>query len=166
MLCLRRPLTDSFWVNVSDSRVPVNGIIEYGNLDDTSPLGTHVAYIPMYLDPSSERYRAGDDEIYAECVAALEALNLGFDRELIEQYHVFRAPHAQAICPPDFSAKVPGISSPIEGLYVTDSTQLYPEDRNRSGMIRFAKAAAQVAVRQASEAQSLSGTGMTDSHHE
>lgn len=151
MLGLRRPLTDSFWVNVNDGHAPFNGIIEYGNLDDTSPLGTHVAYLPMYLDPSSDRYRATDEELYAECVEALEALNLRFRREGIDEYRVFRDVHAQAICPPNFSGKVPGISSPIKGLYITDSTQLYPEDRNRSGMIRLAKAAARVAVRRASE---------------
>ncbi|MFQ5809556.1 MAG: NAD(P)/FAD-dependent oxidoreductase [Armatimonadota bacterium] len=146
MLGLRGPLTDSFWVNVNDGRAPFNGIIEYGNLDDTSPLGTHVAYIPMYVDPASERYRASDEGLRAECIEALEELDRGFGRERVEQFRVFRDLHAQPICPPGFSQKVPGISSPIKGLYVTDSTQLYPEDRNRSGMVRLAKIAAQLAV--------------------
>jgi protoporphyrinogen oxidase len=150
MLGLRRPLTDSFWINVDDARVPFNGIIEYGNLDDTSPVGTHLAYIPMYVDSASDRYRASDEELSAECVEALEVLSPGFQRDSVEECRVFRHPHAQAICPPGFSDRTPDISSPVSGLYITDSTQLYPEDRNRSGMIRLAGTAAQLVIRRAS----------------
>ena len=55
---------------------------------------------------------------------------------------VTRARYAQAICTVGFGARLPGLQVPLEGLLVSDSTQLYPEDRTMSGAIRLGRRAA------------------------
>jgi hypothetical protein len=53
----------------------------------------------------------------------------------VKEWHVFRSPHAQAIFSTNFASMMPDHRSPIRGLYVTDSTQFYPEDRTISAAI-------------------------------
>ncbi|MCE1255395.1 MAG: hypothetical protein LWX83_17840, partial [Anaerolineae bacterium] len=57
--------------------------------------------------------------------------------------YVFRAPYAQAICTRGFSKLIPSTRSPLAGLYISDSTQFYPEDRTLSAAIHFGRLAAQ-----------------------
>ncbi len=140
ILKLARPITDSFWVNVNDRRIPFNGVIEYTNLNPRPDLqGRKIAYIPFYLETTNERYSCRDHELLREYSSCMRLISSGFNPVSIADWRVFRDPYAQAICTTDFSQVVPEQKSPIEGLYLIDSTQLYPSDRTLSGMIGLAK---------------------------
>jgi protoporphyrinogen oxidase len=140
ILKLSRQLTDSFWVNINDSRVPFNGIIEYTNLNPRPELsGRKIAYIPYYLMTSNERYSCSDGDLLQEYSAALRLVSDDFSLERIQDWRVFRDPYAQAICTTNFSELVPEQKSPIKGFYLIDSTQLYPSDRTISGMIGLSR---------------------------
>ena len=136
ILKLRHPMSRNFWLNVNDSRIAFNGIIEYTNLNPRPDLGdTHIAYIPFYLRPDAPRFRMSDEALFEEYCTALAKVNPDFDPTWVIDYRVFRAQNAQAVCGTHFSAQVPKYRAPVEGLYVCDSTQLYPSDRTISGMI-------------------------------
>ncbi len=140
ILKLTRPLTDSFWVNINDPHISFNGVIEYTNLNPRPDMGGgKIAYIPYYLRTSNPRYASNDEELLKEYSAALRLVSEGFTSAEIQGYRVFRDPFAQAICTTNFSKIVPEKKSPIKGLYVLDSTQLYPSDRTISGMIGLAR---------------------------
>ena len=59
-------------------------------------------------------------------------------------YRVFRDRFAQAICTTNFAQRIPPVRTPIAGLFLTDSTQLYPSDRTISGMFGQAKRVAEL----------------------
>ncbi len=140
ILKLRRPLTDGFWINTHDPRVPFAGFIEYTNLnprrDADSP---HIAYVPFYLPPESERLTMSDEQIYRDCLEGLRVVVPEFGEYWVLGYRVFRDRYAQAVCTVGFGRALPPVASPIPRLYVTDSTQLYPSDRTISGMLGQAK---------------------------
>lgn len=142
LLSLRESVTDSFWVNVNDSAIPFNGIIEYTNLN-TSPRfnGRTMLYVPHYLQTSHPRFSASDEELLDEFCAGISRINPAFDRSWIEECHISRAAHAQAICTVGFTSKVPEHRTPIGGLFLTDSAQFYPEDRTISAAIRLGRTA-------------------------
>jgi protoporphyrinogen oxidase len=147
LLVLRRPLTNSFWVNINDRRIPFNGVIEYTNLNPVPGLGGRsVAYVPHYLRTSHERFGYDDDRLRAEVVAGLELVNPDFDESWIERFLVSRSAHAQAICTVGFSELVPAHETPARGLYVTDSAQFYPEDRTISAAIRLGRRVAELII--------------------
>lgn len=139
LLRLERHLTGSFWVNVNDPRAPFNGVVEYSNLNPWRETGgSEVAYIPLYMRTEDPRFLKRDSELAEEMMAGLEALFPPFDRSQVIQWLVTRDSYAQALCPPRFGERVPALASPLPGLYLTDSTQLYPADRHLSGMIGLA----------------------------
>lgn len=140
ILKLRRPVTDGFWINVNDPRAPFNGFIEYTNLNPRHDAGDpHLLYVPFYLPPGDARYAQPDDELLRDCIAGLKCVQPEFDASWILASRVFRDRYAQAICTTNFSQRVPPVQTPIGGLYLTDSTQLYPSDRTISGMFGMAR---------------------------
>ena len=147
LLRLDRPLGPSFWINIHDERTPYNGVIEYSHLNRHLDLGGgSIVYVPFYLDPTHERFGFDDATLLGEYETCLRCVNPAFDRSWIEQVVISRALYAQAICTVGFAASVPDHRSPIRGLYLTDSTQFYPEDRTLSAAIRLGrKVAAMIA---------------------
>lgn len=140
ILRLSRSITDSFWVNINDPRIAFNGIVEYTNLNPRPDLqGDRIAYIPYYMKTTNERYSYSDQDLFDEYRSALALVSPGFSPSWIQDWRVFRDPYAQAICGINFSELVPEQKTPIDGLYMLDSTQLYPSDRTISGMIGLAK---------------------------
>jgi hypothetical protein len=74
-----------------------------------------------------------------DCVEGLRQVQPSFDHTWILGFRVFRDRYAQAICTTNFASRVPSVRTPIAGLYLTDSTQLYPSDRTISGMFGMAQ---------------------------
>lgn len=140
LVALEHNLTDSFWVNVSDSRIFFNGLIEYSNLNPWQQYGgAQILYIPMYMPADEELFVWPQEELIEAVIGCLEILCPQFDRSWIREVIVTQDLHAQAICPPQFSQRQPALAAPLTGLYVLDSTQLYPSDRCLSGMIGLAR---------------------------
>jgi len=136
LLSLKEAFSRNFWTNINDPRVAFNGIIEQTNLNDNlRRAGLNVVYVPFYLPTTEPRYSAGDTDLFHEYCKMLSHLNPRFDESWVKEWHVFRSPHAQAIFSTNFASLMPEHRSPIRGLYVTDSTQFYPEDRTISAAI-------------------------------
>jgi protoporphyrinogen oxidase len=140
ILKLRQAVSDAFWINVNDSRVPFNGFIEYTNLNERVDAGgPHLLYVPFYLVPGHPRFAQPDTELLRECIAGLQQVRPDFTADWVIGYRVFRDAYAQAICTTNFARRIPPVRSRIRGLLVTDSTQLYPSDRTISGMFGQAR---------------------------
>jgi protoporphyrinogen oxidase len=136
LLSLKRSFSRNFWTNINDPRISFNGIIEQTNLNDNlRAAGLNVIYIPFYLPTTEARYLAPDAALFAEYVAMLKLVNPAFNETWIKEWHVFRAAYAQAIFATNFATRMPEHRSSVQGLYVTDSTQFYPEDRTISAAI-------------------------------
>jgi protoporphyrinogen oxidase len=137
---LKRPLTDSFWININDRRIPFNGIIEYSNLNRHLGLGSRaIAYVPYYLRSSHPRFGYDDAQLRREFLDGFRLVNVAFDDSWIEEMRISRDAYAQAVCGVGFAAEVPPHQTPLKGLYITDSTQFYPEDRTISAAIRLGR---------------------------
>jgi len=143
VLRLKEPYSRFFWTNISDERIAVAGVIEYSNLNaGACENGDRIVYIPQYLPSDSSRYQLDDEEILNEYLGYLTLMRPNFDRSWIRDWWVFRDQFAQPICTTGFSRLVAGIESPVKGLYITDSHQLYPDDRTVSNSIDLGRKAA------------------------
>jgi protoporphyrinogen oxidase len=142
-LNLRQPFTSNFWLNINDPHISFNGVIELTNLNARlRAAGLNIIYIPYYLDTREPRYSAPDSALYAEYLPMLKQLNPAFETASIKEGQVFRYPYAQPIFTTGFARQVPGLRTPLAGLYVTDSSQFYPEDRTLSAAIQQGRQAA------------------------
>jgi len=150
VLRLKHPLSESFWLNVNDERVPFNGCIEYTNLNpEATPDGSSILYVPFYLPRDHERFAYPDERLVDDCVRALALINPRFRPDWVIDAAVSRDPYAQVICTTGFAARVPAQETPVESLFLIDSTQLYPADRTISGTIDLAKNVADLLARPA-----------------
>ncbi len=145
LFSLKERFSPYYWLNVNDERIKFNGLIELTNLNlQLASQGMHLLYIPFYLPTTDQRFQEPDRFFYEEYIQALKILNPSFDQSAIKEWRVFRDAYAQAICTTGFSQLVPEVRSPIRGLYVTDSSQFYPEDRTLSAAIRQGRKAARL----------------------
>ena len=149
-LRLRERVTPFFWVNTNDPRVPFAGMIEYTNLNPLPELdGDHILYVPQYLSADDPRYQQSDEEVLRRYTDALALINPAFDRSWVKFSAVFRDRFAQPICLTDYRTSTPDISTPVENLFLTDSSQLHPHDRTISGSFGLGKEAGRRAARAA-----------------
>ena len=158
-LRLKRSLTENFWTNVNDSRIPFNGFIEYTNLNPITPDGSAIVYVPHYLPRSHERFGYSDQELFDEALEALTLVDPSLAPSEVIDFAVSRDPFAQVVCPVGFADVVPGHATPIDGLYLIESSQLYPSDRTISGTLDLAHKVA----RMIREAESLPDRRAADS---
>jgi protoporphyrinogen oxidase len=133
---LKRSITPHFWVNISDGRFEIPGIVEFSNL---RPTGNTVVYIPYYMPVTQPKFAKDDAYFRNEGFSYLKLLNPRLrDDDLIACY-VGRLRHAQPVCPPGFLSMLPPIQTAVAGLQIADTCFYYPEDRGISESVRFGK---------------------------
>ena len=140
---LTRKVTENFWLNVNDTQIPSNGIIEFTNLNEGYAGGDHIAYAPYYVPADHPLYTGSDEEAFEQTWRIMQRITPDLRREDVLGYRVFRDKMAQPVCTTGFLDTCPSSQSPIEGLYLLDSVYLYPEDRTQSGLILRAKECAE-----------------------
>lgn len=144
-LRLKRPLTGYFWTNVNDPRIPFNGCIEYTNLNpQMTPDGSAILYVPYYLPRDHERFGYSDERLFDECLDCLRLIDPELRAGDVIDWVVSRDPYAQVVCPAGFAERVPGHRTPVPGLYLIESSQLFPSDRTISGTLDLARNVAEL----------------------
>ncbi len=70
------------------------------------------------------------DELSNAYVPHLKELNPEFGPEWVVDYWHFKEAAAQPIVPLNYSRQLPDYCTPIRNLYLGNTTQIYPEDRD------------------------------------
>lgn len=146
VLWLDEGVTGSFWCNVHDSRLDLIGLIEMSALAPETGRGGALVYVPFYLPVEAPLYRATDAEVLEKVIGELETVRPRRRRLGVRAGRVFRSPFAQAICTVGFGDRVPPHRAPLPGLFLIDSTQMYPVDRTISGTVALAHATARLVL--------------------
>lgn len=138
ILELDRPLSDIYWLNVADDDMPFTGIIEHTNFIDPAVYGgRRFVYLSKYLEPDHPYFTMPDEELLNEYIPHLKKVNANFDRSWIQNTWVFRERAAQPIVPLNYSEIIPPHRTPLTGLYLANTTQIYPEDRGTNYSVRL-----------------------------
>lgn len=133
---LKRSVTPHFWVNISDPRFEIPGLVEFSNL---RPTGDTVVYIPYYMPVTHPKFARDDAFFRAEGLGYLRLINPVLRDDDVTAFYVGRLRHAQPVCPPGFAAMLPAVETSIRGLQIADTCFYYPEDRGISESVRFGK---------------------------
>ena len=140
VFALKRPLSQMYWLNVADRSVPFVGVIEQTNLVDPAIYGgKHVVYLSNYPSVESHLYQASADELVEEFIPHLSRINPSFDPSWIDEYYHHKVDAAQPIIGVNYSERIPDLRTPIKGLYLANTTQVYPEDRGTNYSVRLGK---------------------------
>ena len=140
ILVLDRPLTDMYWLNIADRSMPFVGIIEQTNFVDPSLYGgNHLVYFTNYPSRSNPLYQMSGEELLQEFLPHLRKVNPSFDPSWIREYHHHKVDAAQPIIGVNYGSRIPDVRTPIPGLYLANTTQIYPEDRGTNYSVRLGK---------------------------
>jgi protoporphyrinogen oxidase len=138
---LKQKVTEAFWLNINDPAIPSSGFIEYTNLNPLREIAPdHLLYIPFYVEADDPFFTTLDAALLrGRLFAMIQAVHPGLTPDDIVDFRLFKNSHAQAICEIGFSDHKPPFLTPVPNVYLLDSTQLYPADRNLSGLIANAE---------------------------
>lgn len=145
ILKLRHAVSENFWMNVSDDRIAIPGVIEYSNLNPGEGTGEKIIYAPFYMPKTHPKWAQSNDQLIDEVIGYLSLLNPAFSREWVLDTHCHRYEFAQTICPPGFQDMLPPMRTPLKGFYMADTAYYYPEDRSINESIAVGKVLAQTA---------------------
>ena len=147
VLELDRPLTAKYWLNIADNEMPFVGVIEHTNMIDKSLYGgRHIVYISNYPDRDSDMYRMEPEQLLDLFVPHLRKLNPDFERSWVQDYHHHRVDGAQPIIGRNYSQRIPPHRTPVDGLYLANTTQIFPEDRGTNYSIRMGRLVARMVM--------------------
>ena len=147
ILVLDRPLSHVYWLNVADRSIPFVAVIEQTNFIEPAHYGgKHIVYLSNYLSQEHPLYQMDHAELLAEYVPHLRKVNPAFDESWIETSYHHRVDGAQPIIGTNYSSRIPDHRTPIRGLYLANTTQVYPQDRGTNYSVRMGRHVAGLAM--------------------
>ncbi len=147
IMALKRPLSDIYWLNISDDEIPFIAAVEHTNFIERERYGGyHVVYLANYLHPEHPFLGMEIDELEREYLPHLTKINPEFSPDWIAERWLFKGPYAQPIVTTGYRDKIPEHRTPVPGLYLATMSQIYPEDRGQNYSIKMGEQVAALAV--------------------
>jgi len=138
LLVSKKSLSRIYWLNISDRSMPFVGVIEHTNYVPPSEYqGRHLIYVSNYLERDDPRYEMKADELFDLYQPYLRQINPAFNADWIEKKIVLRADGGQPVITRNYSQRIPDHRTPIKGLYLANTLQIYPEDRGTNYSVRL-----------------------------
>lgn len=120
-----------YWLNISDPDITFGGLIEHTNFIGPAEYGgRRVAYLFNYVNEEHPYFTMSAEEYYRLHEASLERVSPGFSRNRVTGMHHFRARYGTVIYTRGYLDKMPPFATPVKGLYMVNTSQIYPYDRN------------------------------------
>jgi protoporphyrinogen oxidase len=138
LLEMNRPLSDIYWLNIADRDLPFTGVIEHTNFMPPADYGgKHYVYLSKYLETDHPYFTMPEGELIETYLPYLQRINPAFERSWIDRWWVFRERAAQPIVTLNYSEKLPDHRTPLQRLYLANTSQIYPEDRGTNYSVRL-----------------------------
>ena len=147
LLVLDRPLSGYWTLNILEDGSPLTGVIETTTYIDPHFVGGHhLVYMPKYTSPVSRWQKAPDDEVRRVWLQTLEGMFPDFDRRWIRYFLIHRERYVEPIHPINGTNLIPGVTTPIQGLYLASTAQIYPALTNAESVTQHARLASQAVL--------------------
>jgi len=147
VLKMKHSLSRIYWLNISDPAFPFVGAIEHTNLIPAEKYnGKHILYLSNYVSQGDPLYPASAEELFPHYLPFLRKINPEFEKDWVEEMWLFREDAAQPIITCGYSRRVPAYQTPVRGLYLANTTQIYPQDRGMNYSVRLGKVVSELAA--------------------
>lgn len=130
-------LGDFYWVNVNDPEAPFLVFLNHTRLMDKSHYqNKRVYYLGAYKATDSAAFSLSDDALTENWWKFLQKMFPEFDSSLVSERHVFRFKAAQHIVDTAYEEKIPPARTPLPGVFLSNFSQIFPEDRGTNFAVR------------------------------
>ncbi len=138
LLVSKQSLSRIYWMNIADRSMPYVAVIEHTNYVPPSIYqGRHLIYVSNYVERDDPRFGLSAQELFELYQPHLKRINPAFDAEWVEDKYVLRAEAGQPVITCNYSERIPDYRTPLQGLYLADTLQIYPEDRGTNYSVRL-----------------------------
>ena len=138
LLVSKKSLSPIYWLNIADRSLPFVGVIEHTNYVPPEEYeGRHLIYVSNYIERDDPRFKMKAEELFDLYLPHLKRIDPAFDGDWIEKKIVLRAEAGQPVITCDYSQRIPDHRTPLKGLYLANTLQIYPEDRGTNYSIRL-----------------------------
>ncbi len=131
-------LSDYYWHQFSDTNAPFLVLLDLTNLTkDTTPYGgKHVYYVASYTVKGDEIFAKSEDQIRKLWYSGIEKLFPEFDASKVDESYIFKYKDAQHIVGIGYEDSIPDFRTPLKNVYLSNFTQIFPEDRGTNFAVR------------------------------
>ena len=144
-LLLRKKVTDFYVTNITDTKIPLTGIIEMTAVVDPQELNGHaLVYLPKYLPSDAPEFELSDDEWKQRFLSALRQVHPQLSDDDILHIQIGRARFVMALPTLNFSESLPPMKTSIPGVYFISSAQIVKGTLNVNETIDIAEQGLQV----------------------
>ncbi|MGD8625878.1 MAG: NAD(P)/FAD-dependent oxidoreductase [Anaerolineae bacterium] len=138
LLTSKKSLSRIYWMNIADRTMPYVAVIEHTNYVPSSEYeGRHLIYVSNYLERDDPRFSMRASQLFDLYLPHLKRINPAFDADWIEKKIVLRAEAGQPVITCNYSERIPEHRTPLAGLYLANTLQIYPEDRGTNYSVRL-----------------------------
>jgi protoporphyrinogen oxidase len=123
------------------------GLIEHTNLIPLERYdGRRFLYVANYLPRGHELLSLDAQGVLDAYTDGLRAVNPAFSHDWVKQLWLHREPAAQPIVTVGYHERIPPLRTPVEGVVLANTTQVYPEDRGTNYAVRLGEEAAKAVL--------------------
>ncbi|QDU56085.1 NAD(P)/FAD-dependent oxidoreductase [Aeoliella mucimassa] len=139
-MLLKKPISEYYVTNITDTWVPLTAVIEMSTIVDPAELGGHsLVYLPKYLAPGDETFHLSDDAIKERFLSTLEKMYSHFSREDVVAMQVARTRNVMAIPTLNYSERLPGMVTSVPGIFTVNSSHILKGNLNVNETIEVAE---------------------------
>jgi protoporphyrinogen oxidase len=130
-------LFNSYWVNVNEQSAPFLVCIRHtAFIPQERYDGRQIYYIGAYIEPGSNRDICPDELLTQTWFDYLRYMCPLFEQKNVLNTHLFRFKDAQHVVDLDYRSKIPPYMTPVKGLWLSNFSQIFPEDRGTNYAVR------------------------------
>lgn len=137
LLELATPFGDAYWTNIVDPAMPFLAVVEHTNLVPAERYPARYVYVSSYVAPDAEIVSLSTDALLRHCLPGLRRMRPDFDERLVLRAWSFRERAAQPIPVLGNGARLLPFETPVDSLFLANTTQIYPEDRGTNYSARL-----------------------------
>ncbi|MGD2176721.1 MAG: NAD(P)/FAD-dependent oxidoreductase [Anaerolineae bacterium] len=149
VLALTRPLTPGhYWINLpKGAEIPFMGLVEHTNYISREHYGgDHLVYCGDYLPPDHPYFDTDKERLSEIYLPGLERINPDFQPDWVRASWMFKERYAQPVPGLDHLQIIPGLKTPIPGLWMANMSLVYPWDRGSNYAVEIGRRVARLVV--------------------
>ena len=141
-LLLKKPISQFYVTNITDTWVPFTGVIEMTTLVDRTQFGGNaLIYLPKYVVPDDPAFELSDRQLEEQFIQALVHMYPRFERSDVLSFQVSRVRYVLAIATLNYSEKLPPIKTSLPNVYILNSAHILNGTLNVNETIQLAEKA-------------------------
>ena len=150
LLVLKRQLSPYYVINLLDSGFPFTGVIESTNvLPPQDFANRHLLYLPKYLTRDDPLHAFSDEQIADSFIGNLGRIFPELTSDDILHRQIFREEYVQPVQELNYLDRSIGYRTPLENIYVANSSMIYDSTINNNAALNLARDAAAVLIKDA-----------------